>query len=211
MKFSLTRPAVLRLAIDLAAWARMGNFAAIMTTYNNMQQIKRRIFAMRNGIVADALRKAGSPYRYIMGVNLPQLKEIASEYGTDAALADELIADTLSRESQLIAPMLMPRGEVDADRAENWLRGLKSREAVDVLCHSLLRHEPYAFALARKMLAGDDVESRYAGLRLLWNLVNTRAAEILPVAESEATRGDDASLKTLAERLAEEARFMLGL
>lgn len=190
----------------------MGNFAGVMTTYNNMQQIKRRIYAMRNGIVADALRKGGSPYKYIMGVNLPQLKEIAAETGTDAALARDLMADTLSRESQLMAPMVMPRGEVAIQEAEGWLRGLASREAVDVVCHSLLRHEPYAFDLARRMLAvaDDDPEPRYAGLRLLWNLVGSRAAEILPVAEAEASRGDDAGLKMLAEGLAEEARYMLG-
>lgn len=190
----------------------MGNFAGVMKTYNNMQQIKRRIYAMRNGIVADALRKGGSPYKYIMGVNLPQLKEIATETGTDVALARDLMADTLSRESQLMAPMIMPRGEVAIQEAEGWLRGLASREAVDVVCHSLLRHEPYAFDLARRMLAvaDDDLEPRYAGLRLLWNLVGSRAAEILPVAEAEASRGDDAGLKMLAEGLAEEARYMLG-
>lgn len=188
----------------------MGNFAGVMTNYNNMQLIKRRIYAMRNGIVADTLRKAGSTYKYIMGVNLPQLKGIAAETGTDAALARALMADSLSRESQLIAPMVMPRGEVGIDEAEEWLRGVTSREAVDVVCHSLLRHEPYAFDLARRMLAADDLESRYAGLRMLWNLVSTCPADILPVAESEATRGDDASLKALARGLAEEARFMLG-
>lgn len=190
----------------------MGNFAGVMTNYNNMQQIKRRIYAMRNGIVADALRKGGSTYKYIMGVNLPQLKAIAAETGTDAALARALMADGLSRESQLIAPMVMPRGEVGIDEAEEWLRGLSSREAVDVVCHSLLRHEPYAFDLARRMLAAadDDLEPRYAGLRLLWNLVSSRAADILPLAEGEASRGSDAVLKRLAAGLAEEAGFLLG-
>ena len=30
-----------------------------MPEYNRMQIIKRRFFAMRNGIIADTLRKAG--------------------------------------------------------------------------------------------------------------------------------------------------------
>ncbi len=47
-----------------------------MTSYSRMQEMKRAIYAMRNGVVADALRSARSPYRFIMGVNLPQLKEI---------------------------------------------------------------------------------------------------------------------------------------
>ncbi len=44
-----------------------------------MQQIKRRFFAMRNGVVADMLRRAGSPFHIIFGLNLPQIVEIASE------------------------------------------------------------------------------------------------------------------------------------
>ena len=36
---------------------------------------------MRNGIVADTLRKAGSPYRIIFGLNLPQISEIARVTG----------------------------------------------------------------------------------------------------------------------------------
>ena len=45
--------------------------------YNQMQIIKRRFFAMRNGIIADTLRKAGLDYRMIFGLNLPQITDIA--------------------------------------------------------------------------------------------------------------------------------------
>lgn len=72
-----------------------------------LQAIKHRFYAMRNGIVADTLRRAGAEYRVIFGVNLPQLKEIASDIGYDAGLARELWANVSTRESVLLAPMIM--------------------------------------------------------------------------------------------------------
>lgn len=144
-----------------------------MTSYSRMQEMKRAIYAMRNGVVADALRSAGSPYRFIMGVNLPQLKEIAGRFGRDAALAAELRADTACRESQLMAPLVADPDAVDAVDAQKWLLGSTSREATDILCHALLRHRDDALDLARGSLSGDGGSDDvcYAGLRLLWNLV----------------------------------------
>lgn len=79
-----------------------------MPEYNRMQLIKRRFYAMRNGIIADTLRKAGLGYKIIFGLNLPQITEIASGLTADADLAEELWADRRTRESMLLAPMLYP-------------------------------------------------------------------------------------------------------
>ena len=49
--------------------------------YGPMQTVKRRFFAMRNGVIADVLRKGGSPFRTIFGLNLPQIAEIAADTG----------------------------------------------------------------------------------------------------------------------------------
>ena len=50
-----------------------------MTQFNKMQEVKHRLYAMRNGAVADYMRRMGAPYKIIFGVNLPHLSEIASE------------------------------------------------------------------------------------------------------------------------------------
>ncbi len=178
--------------------------------YNKMQQIKRDIFAMRNGIVAETLRRAGSPYRFIMGVNIPQLKEIAARYSGDAELAALLRADRASRESQLIAPMIFPRGWVSRSDAREWLASSVSREAIDIICHSLLRHEDYALPLAGDCLAaeGDDTLA-YAGIRLLWNLVSSRPSVVREMAVAEADKGRRVT-QAEAIRLIEEADFLVG-
>ena len=52
---------------------------------------------MRNGIVADTLRKAGSPYRIIFGLNQPQISEIARVTGCNHEMAETLLADNHTR------------------------------------------------------------------------------------------------------------------
>lgn len=61
-----------------------------MSEFNQIQLIKRRFFAMRNGIVADTIRKVGFDYRMIFGLNLPQLKDIAAELPHTVELAQEI-------------------------------------------------------------------------------------------------------------------------
>ena len=39
-----------------------------------IRQIKSDFFSLRNGEIADTLRKAGSPYKIIFGLQMPQLE-----------------------------------------------------------------------------------------------------------------------------------------
>lgn len=140
------------------------------TKYNPMQALKRSMFAMRNGIVADALRQGGCPFKIIFGVNLPQLAEIASRSEKSKQFACQVWANSTTRESMLIAPMLMPAAEFDREMAEEWISQLPSAEVADVLCLKLLRHTAYALDLALDLCESHEVMKKYAGLRLMCNL-----------------------------------------
>ena len=131
-----------------------------------LQAIKHRFYAMRNGIVADTLRRAGAEYRVIFGVNLPQLKEIASDIGYDAVLARELWANVSTRESVLLAPMIMPAEEFTIDEARRWVASAPSVEAVDVICLRLLGRMPFAAQIADECLVSDSRLMQYAAMRL---------------------------------------------
>ena len=131
-----------------------------------LQAIKHRFYAMRNGIVADTLRRAGAEYRVIFGVNLPQLKEIASDIGYDAVLARELWANVSTRESVLLAPMIMPAEEFTIDEARRWVASAPSVEAVDVLCLRLLGRMPFAAQIADECLVSDSRLMQYAAMHL---------------------------------------------
>ncbi|MDE6041722.1 MAG: hypothetical protein K2F99_09125 [Muribaculaceae bacterium] len=170
-----------------------------MESYTPMQTIKRRMFAMRNGVVADALRKGGSPFPIIFGINLPQLVEIASSTGKNKELAEKLWGNTTTRESMLIAPMLMPVQEFGIEDARRWASGATVAEVADILCHRLLRHLPFAWALA------EEYADSYIGLRLAFNLVASDPEHALRIAE--AAIGNE-TLRPLAERLKEEAEYL---
>lgn len=138
--------------------------------YGPMQRLKRAMYAMRNGVVADTLRKGGSPFKVIFGVNLPQLVEIAAAMGQDHDFACEVWENSTTRESMLIAPMLMPAAEFTEAEARRWVAEVPAPEVADVLCLKLLRHTPYALPLALELIDSQDVMAKYTGLRLMCNL-----------------------------------------
>lgn len=139
-------------------------------SFNEMQTLKRHFFAMRNGIIADVLRRGGSPFRIIFGLNLPQIVEIANQTPHTKDLAIRLWQNTSTRESMLIAPMLMPREEFGIDEARMWATQVPAFEVADILCHRLLRHLPYAARLVGDFIASDSEMLRYTGVRLACNL-----------------------------------------
>ncbi len=174
-----------------------------------MQVLKRRIYAMRNGVIADTLRNAGCPHRFIFGVNLPQLAEIAAETEHSVEFAEKLWADTASRESMMIAPMLYPIEALTLETARRWAAGVTWSEDADILCFKLLRHAPFAAELAAELCANDSSRlARYTGLRLYFCTISANSQSALQAAQTELQRPD--ALSGLASMLAEEARFILG-
>lgn len=115
-----------------------------MTTRTTVDDLKRHMYLYRNGVVADTLRRAGSPYRLIMGLDLPRLNEIAQQTGHDRDLATALLADTACRESQLMASMIFPPELLTTERATEWVDSLQDYEAADIFVHRLLRRMPQA-------------------------------------------------------------------
>lgn len=190
----------------------MLNFAAMEakdSMFNAMQTVKRRFFAMRNGVVADALRRGGSPFRIIFGLNLPQLVEIAAETPHDRDLAERLWSNSTTRESMLIAPMLVDPAGFGMEDAVRWIASVKSHESADVLCHRLLRKLPCAVDLAMTLRRSEDLMQRYIGLRLMFNLVGVHTAEAYDYARIVLSSEADKSLHQLAAMLEEESRFLM--
>lgn len=170
--------------------------------FNRMQQAKRMMFAMRNGVVADVLRKGGSPFGIIFGINLPQLADIARQIGPDRDLAERLWANTTTRESMLLAPMLVEPdsfGEADASR---WLEGVPCNEVADVLCLKLLRCLPCATDLVETYRNSDERQLRYTALRLMCNIARQYPEMARKVADDEAAR-TDGPMMAMVERLRE--------
>lgn len=169
--------------------------------------VKRRMFAMRNGVIADVLRRNGSPYKIIFGLNLPQLDEMALELGKDKALAKELWQNNSTRESMLLAPMLMSVESVTIDEAIKLVGESPCCETTDILCHKLLRKHPESYEIARRLMDMPDAKYRYAALRLLWHhIAGQHREEIKKIAEAEYEKNEDAT-QTLCRAILDEISF----
>lgn len=176
--------------------------------YSPMQVVKRHFFAMRNGVIADTLRKAGSPFRIIFGLNLPQIVEIAASVGQNQELAEALWANATTRESMLLAPMIADRATFTRQDTLRWIESIPAAEVADILCHRLLRHMPYARELSGSLLKdGDTHWARYTGLRLAFNLVYADPEASLAAARIAMS---DQTLAPIARALEEEARLIAG-
>lgn len=180
-----------------------------MTEFNPLQKIKREFFALRNGVIADTLRRAGSPFRIIFGLNMPQITGIATEVGYDIDMAHLLWANTSTRESMLLAPMLLDPSAVTAGEAKNMVGQSPSAEVTDVLCHSLLRKMPDAFGIACALAGEEGGMQRYAAMRLLWRYIQSDTERVLAMARKEMARKDDFTLAP-ARQIVDEIDFILG-
>lgn len=75
-----------------------------------VQAMKQAFFACRNGVVADALRAAGDPHRYIMGCQLTDVASIVShfshfsQHSQDSQDSQDSQLSQLSRDSQQSQP-----------------------------------------------------------------------------------------------------------
>lgn len=176
--------------------------------FNEIQNIKRKFYALRNGIVADTLRKAGDPHQIIFGLTLPQIKEVADSVGVDIALAEVLWKNKTTRESRLLAPMLYGHDAVSPEQARVMFEDVMCVEEADILCHRLLRHLPFAMGLVADYIASEISLERYTALRLLFNFVGVYPDRAKRLAGKEIERNDKLTHR-VAAILYDEACYVL--
>lgn len=181
----------------------------VETSFNDMQTVKRNFFAMRNGVIADALRRGGSPFRIIFGLNLPQISEIAAKWAPDTPLAERLWANTTTRESMLLAPMIVDRDVFTIEDARRWIATIPAHEVADVMCLKLLRNLDYAIELAAGLIESEHPMARYTAVRLMFNLVQKDPKGALAFAERILVSETDNACLAVARQLRDECEFLL--
>lgn len=146
---------------------------------NELKAIKQALFARRNGVVADGLRRHGDPHALILGCPLSDIIAVAQLQQPSAELAEALWAEKGHRECRLLAPMLYATDQCDVDTAVRWCSDVQDVEEADVLCHRLLRYAECAEELLNRLLNETDSKMlHYIGFRLLANLVLMRRLTI---------------------------------
>lgn len=138
-----------------------------------------------NGIASRAIRESGMGYTLCFGVELPRLREIAAGFTPDRRLAQDLWQENI-RECKMLAIMLYPVQEFDADVADMWMESLvpEQAELAQLLSMDLLSHLPEASELAFHWMADDRTMYQLCGLLVITRLL-MQGAILSPYAEAE--------------------------
>lgn len=132
-----------------------------------LNSIRKEFFALRNGLIADTLRKGGLKQRYIFGLQLPQIKEMAARLSPDdseeaAAIARALWTDIECREARLLACHLMPPSLMSKEEALEWAQNVATREEADILAFRIIRYLPFASEIAQELADSDCKLKKYS-------------------------------------------------
>lgn len=112
-----------------------------------MREIKQYMFARRNGVTADVLRRAGSGFEMIFGVDVPSISALGRETGYNKELAMALWADRKVRESHLLAAWLLDPEALSEDECVRLAESVVDMEDAQMLAFRVLKHRPEVLSL----------------------------------------------------------------
>lgn len=112
-----------------------------------MREIKQYMFARRNGVTADVLRRAGSGFEMIFGVDVPSISSLGREMGYNKELAMALWADRKVRESHLLAAWLLDPEALSEDECVRLAESVVDMEDAQMLAFRVLKHRPEVLPL----------------------------------------------------------------
>lgn len=140
-------------------------------TQNKIKQIKQSFRFRMNGVTSQSMREKGILYKLNWGIPLPELKEIAKEYGKDYDLAIELWKEDI-RECMILATLIMPHECMEEDMIEVWMERVHTQELAEILAFNLLQYTNKALYLAFRWIASGKQMYEICGYNLLSGLFN---------------------------------------
>ncbi|MFV0390983.1 MAG: DNA alkylation repair protein [Paludibacteraceae bacterium] len=144
-----------------------------------VREIRRKISASKNGVVADSMKQYGVIYKNNFGVDIPRLKEIASQYTSDHDLSQRLWALRI-RESMILAMWIQPVEKMTPTIANNWLDDIQQLELAEQAVMNLFSKLDFATELAQEWIYSTDKWHQTTGLLLIsriWNNISNEQAE----------------------------------
>lgn len=111
-----------------------------MSSQGLLREIKKDFFSLRNGIIADSLKKLYPSDTIIFGLNVPQFMDLAKKYPKDIELGLELWKEKKCRESRLFSLYIIPPSQLDKEKAKEMIRDVKSIEEAEFLAFKVLRN-----------------------------------------------------------------------
>jgi len=135
-------------------------------THLKLKEIKQSFRLQMNGIASHSMRQKGMDYKLNWGVSLPQLREMATQYGKDYALAVELWKENI-RECKILATLIMPPSEMPQEVANIWMEQTYTQEMAEMAAFNLYQYMDDAPVLAYRWIASDNTIARLTGYQVL--------------------------------------------
>ena len=134
-----------------------------------LREIKQSLRGVMNGPVSQSMREKGLAYKVNFGVELHRLREMAAELPHSAGLAALLWKENI-RECRLLAAMLYPPEEFDADLMEIWVEQMNFVEEAECTVMHLFQRLPCASQKAFEWIAREEPMFQLCGWLLMGRL-----------------------------------------
>lgn len=178
-----------------------------MTTEEIIINIKKELRANMNGVASKSMRDKGLNYRINFGIELPRLRDIASEFEPNHQVAQQLWHEGV-RESKILAGILMPVEHYYPEIADIWVEEIENTEIAQQTVMNLFVRLPYAADKAFEWIAADSEMKQLCGFLIMARLLmqgaqmNERAeAEFLDQAQASICTEDLALRKAIVSAL----------
>ncbi len=134
-----------------------------------IKHIRKQLRLAMNGVISNSLREKGMNYKLIFGVPLPEIKQIAAGYESDAELARMLWQEDV-REMKILATLLFPAEAMTHAEACRWVNEIPYPEIAEQCCNNLFPKLTDAASLAVSLLTDTSSLGRTSGFLLFAQL-----------------------------------------
>ena len=140
-----------------------------MDLAEQVRDIKAQFRLSMNGVASSRMREQGLVYHLNFGIELPRLREIASEYTPNHELAQILWKENI-RESKILATILMPVDRFIPQLADIWVEQIPTQEIAEIAVMNLFQRLPYASSIAFRWVSDYREIFQVCGFLLLTRL-----------------------------------------
>ena len=150
---------------------------------DQIKEIKTQLRLAMNGTASTSMREKGLAYKLNFGVELPRIKQIASQFEKDHDLAQALWKENI-RECKILAGMLQPVESFYPEIMDIWIEAMPTVEIAEMTCMHLFQYVPYAPQKSLQLIVSEGEYQQICGYLTIARLL-TKKNDMTERAENE--------------------------
>ncbi len=138
------------------------------------KEIIAKLESLRNQKNIEGMSRFGINPDNAYGINMPVLRKMAKDIGSNHALAQELWESGI-HEARILASMIDEIGKVTGEQMDSWARDFDSWDVCDQTCMNLFSKTRFAHSKAVEWSRSEEEFVKRAGFALMACIAWTRA------------------------------------